>query len=369
VTECPTCGAPVAVTDRFCESCGATLATGADTSETPAVEPATDTLTSPVEAPEVLEPRHCSCGGEIDADGWCTVCGLRAVSESSRYTEQPAPNVAAACDRGMVHARNEDATALAASHDRIVLVVCDGVSSTTDSEVASVAAARSARDVLDQAPSPPSRTPATLIKFWIAELEGAAATAQQQAEAAAAKVGARESPPSCTFVAAVVDGPVLVVGWVGDSRCYWFGDDHTDLQVSVDDSWAGAEMAQGTARDVAERDPRAHAITRWLGVDAPSPVPTCASVPVGAGGWVLVCSDGLWNYCSAAPDLRRLLDEEIGRVGGDPLAVASALCDWANEQGGHDNVTVALAHLTPTPPTATPAPPTATPTPATGHAA
>ena len=82
-----------------------------------------------------------------------------------------------------------------------------------------------------------------------------------------------------------------------------------------------------------------------------------------------MCSDGLWNYCSAAPDLRRLLDEEIGRVGGDPLAVASALCDWANEQGGHDNVTVALARLTPTPPTATPAPPTATPTPTTAEAA
>ena len=64
-----------------------------------------------------------------------------------------------------------------------------------------------------------------------------------------------------------------------------------------------------------------------------------------------------------------LLDEEIGRVGDDPLAVASALCDWANEQGGHDNVTVALAHLTPTPPTATPTPPTATPTPTTEHAA
>jgi serine/threonine protein phosphatase PrpC len=58
-----------------------------------------------------------------------------------------------------------------------------------------------------------------------------------------------------------------------------------------------------------------------------------------------VCSDGLWNYCSAAADLRTLLDDDIARFGDDPLVLASALCDWANAQGGHDNVTVALAHV------------------------
>ncbi len=115
--------------------------------------------------------------------------------------------------------------------------------------------------------------------------------------------------------------------------------------MSVDDSWASAEIAQGIPRDTAERDPRAHAITRWLGVDAPTRVPSCASVPVAAGGWVLVCSDGLWNYCSEAQDLAQLLTEHVERSGADALAVASGLCDWANEQGGHDNVTVALAHL------------------------
>jgi serine/threonine protein phosphatase PrpC len=329
-----------------------------DVAVAPAVEPAEvadatppDPPAAPARAPSPPEdtgPRRCSCGGEIDADGWCMVCGLRAGAVSERCTEQVAPNVAAASDRGMVHARNEDAAALAASHDRIVLVVCDGVSSTTDSDVAAAAAAHAARDVLERAPEPPARSPAALTKFWISELGAAVSAAQDQAEAAAAKVGARETPPSCTFVAAVVDGPVLVSGWVGDSRCYWFGDDGTALQVSVDDSWASAEMAQGAAREAAEQDPRAHAITRWLGVDAPTRVPTCASVPVGAGGWVLVCSDGLWNYCSAAPELRRLLHDEIAGLGDEPLAVASALCDWANGQGGHDNVTVALAHLTPT---------------------
>ena len=92
--------------------------------------------------------------------------------------------------------------------------------------------------------------------------------------------------------------------WVGDSRCYWLPDDGPAVQVSTDDSWASAQIAQGTHRDVAEADPRAHAITRWLGVDSPGGAPSTASVALDGAGWVLVCSDGLWNYCSSADDLR-----------------------------------------------------------------
>ena len=253
------------------------------------------------------------------------------------------------CDKGRVHPRNEDASALAASRDRIVIVVCDGVSTSTDSDVASLAAARAARDVLDQTPSSESRAGRALAELWTDALDRAVAAAQERAVASAAAVGARENPPSSTLVAAVVDGPVLVAGWVGDSRCYWFGDDAVTLQVSVDDSWAGTQIARGTARAVAEADPRAHAITRWLGIDAPPVGPTCTSVPIQSGGWLLVCSDGLWNYCSPAADLRVLLEAHVARLGDDPLVVASALCDWANAQGGHDNVTVALAHVPATP--------------------
>lgn len=349
MTGCPACGAPVAVEDQFCETCGAALAT-ATTEAAPVAEsepPATLVSTQPL--PPVSAARRCSCGGEIDSDGWCTVCGLRAVSERDHYTEQVAPNVAAVCDKGRVHARNEDATALAASRDRIVIVVCDGVSTSTDSDVASLAAARAARDVLDQTPVPESRTTRALVDLWTEALERAVDAAQERAVASAAAVGARENPPSSTLVAAIVDGPVLVVGWVGDSRCYWFGDDGATVQVSVDDSWASTQIAQGTARLVAEADPRAHAITRWLGVDAPTGGPTSTSLPVESGGWLLVCSDGLWNYCSAAAELRALLADDIARLGDDPLVLASELCDWANAQGGHDNVTVALAHVPATP--------------------
>ena len=206
-----------------------------------------------------------------------------------------------------------------------------------------------------------------MVEHWTHQLSDATAAAQQAAAAVSDHpVGPGESPASTTFVAAIVDGPVLVTGWVGDSRCYWLPDDGAALQVSTDDSWASAQIAQGTPRDVAEGDTRAHAITRWLGVDSPGGAPSTASVALESLGWVLVCSDGLWNYCSPADDLRSLVSAQVADVGTDPLAVASALCAWANEQGGHDNVTVALARLagsgrekpgpTPSHPLETPAP-------------
>ena len=98
--------------------------------------------------------------------------------------------------------------------------------------------------------------------------------------------------------------------------------------------------------------------TRWLGSDAPDHTPRTVSLDLDAPGWVLVCSDGLWNYCSAPADLAQLVSATMASVGGEPLPLAAALVQWANALGGRDNITVALARIDPTP-TATGTPPAA----------
>jgi serine/threonine protein phosphatase PrpC len=60
---------------------------------------------------------------------------------------------------------------------------------------------------------------------------------------------------------------------------------------------------------------------------------------------LLACSDGLWNYCSAATELRSLVHELVGSHGDDPAKIADALVSFANANGGHDNITVALARV------------------------
>jgi serine/threonine protein phosphatase PrpC len=222
-----------------------------------------------------------------------------------------------------------------------VLVVCDGVSSSTDSDLAAVAAADTARDVLAAAPAPDLPSPAGRVEYYTDLLTQAAHAANAEAALVAEHVGG-QNPPSCTFAVAVVDGDLVVAAWIGDSRVYWLGDDGTALQLSVDDSWATEQVEHGLPRAVAEADPQAHSITRWMGADAADSTPLCGSLAAPGAGWVLVCSDGLWNYCSGAADLVALVKKYETL---DPTRLAGDLVDWANEQGGHDNITAALARV------------------------
>jgi serine/threonine protein phosphatase PrpC len=370
VLACPACGEPSHAGARFCEACGTPLAVLTD----PDPEPPADGLAPGVPedatsgVPDATDPsdeegsapaaRPCvRCGGRVAEDGYCTECGEPSASERDHWAERPATWVGGVCDRGVRHVRNEDAMALAASPSPTderafaALVVCDGVSSAPDSDVASLAAAKAARDLL-VAGAPAGTTPVqgeTTARMgdWSARITDASRAAQDAILATVGTMAHRENPPSCTFVAAVVDGPLVVVGWVGDSRAYWIPDDGEAHQLSVDDSWAQEMMAQGIPRANAESSPQAHAITRWLGPDAPDPVARTAATLPDRAGWVLVCSDGLWNYCSPAADLAALLHATQEDVGDDPQEIAGALVDWANAQGGRDNITATLARFLP----------------------
>jgi len=375
--QCPTCHAAVGATEQFCEACGAELIPAAIAAEPPPAHEGTSKSASQRPVPDDLSgtsPTCQACGGEVADDGYCGTCGARAPRRRDHFTEQPAGWVAAVCDRGIRHTRNEDAMALAADTEpgsRAVLVVCDGVSSSVDSDLASLAAARAARDVLASSRSRGLGTGPSLLGAVIARLEAAADAAsdavlevtQAAKEVAAADLptgpmttqasGGDPSPASCTFVAAVVEQDVLVVGSVGDSRAYWLPDAATAVQLTVDDSFAQEQIASGVPRAEAEAGPQSHAITRWLGVDAPDHKPATATMTLDEPGWLLVCSDGLWNYCSAAPDMAALVQRTSSALPAagtaDPLALAGALVDWANAQGGQDNITVALARVDPFP--------------------
>jgi serine/threonine protein phosphatase PrpC len=297
----------------------------------------------------VVVARPCAnCGGVIGPDGYCQTCGTKAPTERDHYTEHPASWVAACCDRGVRHHRNEDATAVAAEpnpRSRAVLVVCDGVSTSLDSDVASLAAAHAAREVLVGHRPAGLGTPASRVAAMSNAVVKAAASANTAVIDSTA--AGSENAASCTFAAAVVEGDLVVFGNVGDSRIYWIPDHGSKaepMELSVDDSVAQARIAMGTPREEAEHGPQAHAITKWLGRDSPDFSPRTGSLTVGAPGWVLVCSDGLWNYVSEANAIQALVTE-LNPPESDPLALAVALVDWANRQGGKDNISVALARL------------------------
>ncbi|MFT4166246.1 MAG: protein phosphatase 2C domain-containing protein [Microlunatus sp.] len=355
--RCPGCGAPVTPTARFCEACGAPLAPTEETVEETVAELPIELSVSVAAQqsagatgtpqPAVSLPRPClSCGGTIGADGYCETCGTKAPSERDHFVEQPAPWVAACCDRGVRHHRNEDATAVAATAEpgeRAVLVVCDGVSTADDSDLASLAAARAARDVLLGSRPVGLGVPESRA----AAIEAALVKAAEKAnEAVIATTPAdAPNPASCTYVAAVLEGDLCVVGNIGDSRAYWITDPGAGdpVQLTVDDSVAQVRIAAGVPKEEAEAGPQAHAILKWLGRDSEDFRPATGSMLLNGPGWLLVCSDGLWNYASEATELQALIAQLSATAGSDPLPLAEAMVRWACDQGGRDNITVALA--------------------------
>ena len=339
---CPSCGVPVRPDQRFCENCGADV--HPDAVPTATAGRASET-TVKLNRPRPATAPCLECGGAVDADGYCQTCGAKAPSPRDHFEAAPASWVGGVCDRGRLHTRNEDAMATwaAPEPDRAaVLVVCDGVSSSQDSDVAALTAAERARDVLverwSHAPGPAASDSDPLT----AALIEAAAEAQRTVVEHTAPDSVNAA--SCTFSAAVVVGDRVHWASLGDSRIY-FLTDAGGVQLSTDDSVAEELIRGGMPRAEAESSRQAHAITRWLGRDADDVTPEVGEYTATSDGWLLVCSDGLWNYASEPAALAERLRAASGAA-AEPVGVASGLVKWANGQGGKDNITVVLARVT-----------------------
>lgn len=351
VLRCASCGEKLAAEDQFCEACGAITPAGAASGAPMEGVQASAPAGKAGVAPPVSSVACSQCGGAVE-DGYCTQCGAKARTARDHWSELPARWLGGVCDRGIVHARNEDAIALAASPEAPlfgVMVVCDGVTSAPDSDRASLAAARAACQSLLGAVSSETGSAAAAIDHLADALRAAAAAANAEAVGVARILGDPPEPPSCTFVAAVVaeqdDDYLVAVGWCGDSRAYWVPDVGDAEQFGRDHSLGTEMIDRGMSVAEAEADPASHTITRWLGADSLNPEPEVVSGNVTGPGWLAVVSDGMWNYASSPADFAAVLHRV--QIDADPVATAEAMVGVANDHGGHDNISVALARLLP----------------------
>jgi protein phosphatase len=141
-----------------------------------------------------------------------------------------------------------------------------------------------------------------------------------------------------TLVVGVFRDTRLLLGHVGDSRCYrlrggrlvQITHDHSLLQEQIDAGLITAEQAAFSANK--------NLVTRAVGVEDTVLLETHVH-EVLPGDLYLLCSDGLSDM---------LDDESIGQLlqGCDLLPeAAKALIDAANDAGGKDNISVVLARV------------------------
>ncbi|WP_369155994.1 PP2C family serine/threonine-protein phosphatase [Streptomyces sp. R02] len=283
--------------------------------------------------------------GRVDDDGYCENCGHAQPRERDHMEQERGP-LAAVSDRGLRHHRNEDAfavgtTTLPDGAPVSVAVVCDGVSSATRPDEASLAASRAANASLLDALPRGTHPQQAMHEAILAASEAVNALADEQ-PAEAREHAPQQNAPACTIVGAVVTAGLLVVGWVGDSRAYWIPVDRSapPARLTEDDSWAAQMVAAGLMGEAeAYADHRAHAITGWLGADAYELEPHTAAFKPDRPGVVVVCTDGLWNYAESADEMAEAVPADAA---ARPLHAARVLVGHALDGGGHDNVTVAL---------------------------
>ena len=306
-----------------------------------APDPRVASLAAPAE-----EAKLCvACrAGRVDNDGYCENCGHAQPRERDHMEQESGP-VAAVSDRGLRHHRNEDAFGIGTATlpdgaPASVAIVCDGVSSATRPDDASLAAARAAGDALLSALPRGTHPQQAMHDAIVAASHAVNALADEPATAR--EHSPHQNAPACTIVGAVVTPGLLVVGWVGDSRAYWVPVDRSSppARLTEDDSWAAQMVSAGLMSEAeAYADERAHAITGWLGADAYELEPHTASFKPDRPGVVVVCTDGLWNYAEAAEEMAEVVPPDAAVR---PLHSARVLVGHALDGGGHDNVTVAV---------------------------
>lgn len=137
-----------------------------------------------------------------------------------------------------------------------------------------------------------------------------------------------------TCVVALVQDKHCYVVSVGDSRAYMLTKGGID-QITTDHTYVQMLYEQGI---ITKEEQKTHklknVITRALGVEADVELDYFELEPEGDFS-LLLCSDGMSNYC----DEQFIYDTVYGK---NLDKAVDELINYSNEQGGNDNITVAI---------------------------
>lgn len=150
----------------------------------------------------------------------------------------------------------------------------------------------------------------------------------------------REAPGSGTTVtAALVLGQQITIAHIGDSRAYSIYPDGRMETITRDHSLVKRLEELGhLSKDEAANFPHRNVLIRALG-QGEALEADIFTLPFPTPGYIMICSDGLWNVVS---------ENEIFRAISEAPNLHRAcqnLVEAANAAGGPDNISVILAQL------------------------
>lgn len=260
-------------------------------------------------------------------------------------------DVAAWTTTGMVRTGNEDALAflhgVEARQDDLyeyaMVLLCDGMGGYEAGEVAAALTISEMRKFLLQQPlfaalagkEPPSGP--VDVKAYQQVLLAALKHANREVYTAARTPGKGRRGMGCTAEAIYIDPHNVIVGHVGDSRCYHLHKGRL-VQLTRDQTLVNrlVELGQLTAEE-AENHPRKNELQQAIG-GQPDVNPGLYHGKIQRGDWVLVCSDGLTNHISNQ-ELEKMLTRETA---GSAEEAARRLLNLVNLRGATDNATIVV---------------------------
>lgn len=296
-------------------------------------------------------------------------------------------------DQGKVRERQEDSCFAFVDEQKAALILSDGMGGHAGGDLASQAAVAAAGEVLEPWPLPPPKNidshsdlgdpferndlktsrlsisgEGMVVEEWVKDewvnseepakepAKGPTAEIPQRSEVVAGlqdafnhaqqsvcQVGAEISyglgSAGCTLTAALITNGWLHVGHIGDSRAYLFRQGQLE-QLTLDHSGAMLLVSAGIIKpEEARHHPESHSLYRFLGINAVELTVDVHHEKLQTDDIVLLCSDGLWGM---------LPDETIAELLQQTNSVeeaAHALLFHANNAGGEDNISVAMAKI------------------------
>ena len=237
-------------------------------------------------------------------------------------------NYYAKTDIGKVRSKNQDqAAVIVNTKDQIVAVVCDGMGGHRSGEIAS-------RVVIEHVVSwfnciPPLDN-VEEVKKWIKETIIEAdiivkKTAMQNIE---------HRGMGTTIVVAVFMDNMLYISHVGDSRAYVLKNDNL-IQVTRDHTLVNELIKRGViSEEEGKNHSQKHVLMQAIGADTKIE-PSLIELEF-ANSLLLLCSDGLYNSLDESKII------EVLRKDIKVPYMVNELIDLANENGGYDNIAVAI---------------------------